>query len=105
MLDEIGASKPSEWVWDTVAHILNTRYNHRRVTILTTNYPNLPPGGTRSAESAAGQARSALREETLGDRIGERMRSRLQEMCLPVERIGRTSARTSSARFSAERFV
>ncbi len=88
VLDEIGASKPSEWVWDTVAHILNTRYNHRRVTILTTNYPNQPPAGTRGYESAAGQARSAMREETLGDRIGERMRSRLQEMCLPVEMTG-----------------
>ena len=87
VLDEIGASKPSEWVWDTVAHILNTRYNHRRVTILTTNYPNLPPAGMRSV-SPAEQARAAMREETLGDRIGERMRSRLQEMCLPVEMMG-----------------
>ena len=26
-----------------------------------------------------------MREETLGDRIGERMRSRLQEMCVVVE--------------------
>lgn len=85
VLDEIGASKPSEWVWDTVAHILNTRYNNRKVTILTTNYANLPPGGTRYPDNASGQARAAMREETLGDRIGERMRSRLQEMCLPVE--------------------
>ncbi len=30
VLDELGASKPTEWVWDTVAHILNTRYNDRR---------------------------------------------------------------------------
>jgi DNA replication protein DnaC len=28
------------------------------------------------------------REETLGDRIGERMRSRLQEMCVVVEMQG-----------------
>ena len=88
VLDEIGASKPSEWVWDTVAHTLNTRYNDRRVTILTTNYANLPPGGSRYQENAAGQARAATREETLGDRIGECMRSRLQEMCLPVEMTG-----------------
>ncbi len=88
VLDEIGASKPSEWVWDTVAHILNTRYNNRRVTILTTNYPNLPPAGSRYADNASGQVRAAMREETLGDRIGERMRSRLQEMCLPIEMTG-----------------
>ena len=36
VLDELGASKPTEWVWDTVAHILNTRYNDKRTTIITT---------------------------------------------------------------------
>src|ERR1700761_7352431 len=79
VLDELGASKPTDWVWDTVAHILNTRYNDRRTTIITTNYANLPPGG---AELAGNAARMAVREESLGDRIGERMRSRLQEMCV-----------------------
>ncbi len=34
------------------------------------------------------RAASAMREETLGDRIGERMRSRLQEMCVVVEMQG-----------------
>jgi DNA replication protein DnaC len=83
VLDELGASKPTDWVWDTVAHILNTRYNDRRTTIITTNYTNLPPGG-----SELSAARAAVREETLGDRIGERMRSRLQEMCVVVEMRG-----------------
>ncbi len=83
VLDELGASKPTDWVWDTVAHILNTRYNDRRTTIITTNYANLPPlGGELSGP------RAAMREETLGDRIGERMRSRLQEMCVVVEMAG-----------------
>ncbi len=87
VLDEIGASKPTEWVWDTVAHILNSRYNDRRTTILTTNYANLPPGGA-GPDTPQGTARSAMRDETLGDRIGERMRSRLQEMCVGVEMQG-----------------
>ena len=82
VLDELGASKPTDWVWDTVAHILNTRYNDRRTTIITTNYANLGPLGTETA------ARAVAREETLGDRIGERMRSRLQEMCVVVEMQG-----------------
>ena len=85
VLDELGAAKPTEWVWDTVAHILNTRYNDRRTTILTTNYANLPPlGGTTEGRSA----KTVMREETLGDRITERMRSRLQEMCVVVEMTG-----------------
>jgi DNA replication protein DnaC len=86
VLDELGAAKPTDWVWDTVAHILNTRYNDRRTTILTTNYANLPPLGT--GEPAPRGAKAVMREETLGDRITERMRSRLQEMCVVVEMQG-----------------
>lgn len=86
VLDELGASKPTDWVWDTVAHILNTRYNDCRTTIITTNYPNLPPLGRELTETTpASNARASMREETLGDRIGERMRSRLQEMCRVVD--------------------
>jgi len=88
VLDELGASKPTDWVWDTVAHILNTRYNDKRTTIITTNYANLPPLAGVEGTSALAQARNAAREETLGDRIGERMRSRLQEMCVVVEMQG-----------------
>jgi len=83
VLDELGAWKRSDWIWDTVSHILNTRYNNMRTTIITTNYANLPPGG-----GDASGPRAAVREETLGDRIGERMRSRLQEMCVVVEMSG-----------------
>jgi DNA replication protein DnaC len=84
VLDELGAAKPTDWVWDTVAHILNTRYNDRRTTILTTNYANMAPLGAGEGRGAKG----AMREETLGDRITERMRSRLQEMCVVVEMQG-----------------
>ncbi len=96
VLDELGASKPTEWVWDTVAHILNTRYNDLKTTIITTNYANLGPLGSEAAplkeartDTKAGEAaRRAMKSETLGDRIGERMRSRLQEMCVVVEIYG-----------------
>ena len=85
LLDELGAVKPSEWVWDTVSLILNTRYNDNRATIITTNFPDEPAAiVTRSLSPA----RAAAREETLGDRIGERMRSRLQEMCRIVKMDG-----------------
>ncbi len=86
LLDELGAVKPTEWVWDTVSHILNTRYNDKRTTIITTNYPDLAAGETvRRSFSQSEAARAAARDETLGDRIGERMRSRLHEMCRTVE--------------------
>jgi len=53
-----------------------------QTTIITTNYANMAP-----LVSVTGDG-GRLREETLGDRIGERMRSRLQEMCVVVEMQG-----------------
>jgi DNA replication protein DnaC len=89
LLDELGAVKPSEWVWDTVSLILNTRYNDNRTTIITTNFADEAAGSTaRSSSMSLSPARAATREETLGDRIGERMRSRLQEMCRIVRMDG-----------------
>jgi len=78
VLDELGAVKPTEWVWDTVSLILNSRYNDQRTTIITTNFDDQPAASAAGSYSAA---RAAARAETLGDRIGERMRSRLHEMC------------------------
>jgi DNA replication protein DnaC len=78
VLDELGAVKPTEWVWDTVSLILNTRYNDNRTTIITTNFEDQPAAAVSGSLSPA---RAAARGETLGDRIGERMRSRLHEMC------------------------
>ncbi len=69
VLDELGASKPTDWVRDTMAHVINTRYNDRKHTIFTTNYSDERRGS----------------EETLEDRIGIRLRSRLFEMCKTVQ--------------------
>ena len=87
VLDELGAVKPTEWVWDTVSLILNTRYNDNRTTIITTNFDDRPA-------SAVAGPRGATREETLGDRIGERMRSRLHEMCRIVRMEGQDFRQT-----------
>jgi len=83
VLDDLGAQKPNEWVWDTVALILNTRYNDKQRTIITTNYPNRPAGRGEKTD-----VERAARELTLGDRIGDRMRSRLAEMCIPIDITG-----------------
>lgn len=90
VLDELGAVKPTDWVWDTVAHILNTRYNGKKATMITTNYANMPAGHVDAMpyDSARVQAENAKRDTTLGDRIGDRMHSRLQEMCVTVEMQG-----------------
>lgn len=69
VLDELGASKPTDWVRDTMMQIINARYNDKRLTIFTTNYAD---------------TRRSPAEETLDDRIGARLRSRLYEMCKTV---------------------
>jgi len=70
VLDELGASKPTDWVRDTMMNIIGKRYNDKRLTIFTTNYMD---------------ARRNQAEETLEDRVGVRLRSRLYEMCRTVE--------------------
>jgi len=42
VLDDLGASKPSDWVRDIVGIVLNARYNENRTTIITTNYLDKP---------------------------------------------------------------
>ena len=87
VLDELGAVKPTEWVADTVSLILNSRYNESRATIITTNLPNLGPGKYRNGLHSRSReaAEQTQQDKTLGDRIGEAMRSRLHEMCRIVE--------------------
>ncbi|MEK6323596.1 MAG: ATP-binding protein [Acidobacteriota bacterium] len=66
VLDELGANKPTEWVQDTITYIINERYNEKRVTIFTSNYLDKPAGPM---------------DESLSERVGVRLRSRLEEMC------------------------
>ncbi len=87
VLDELGAVRSTEWVFDTVNYVLNSRYNENKTTIITTNFPDRPEQDKPEIDnlSSRSAADRAARRETLGDRIGERMRSRLHEMCKKVE--------------------
>ncbi len=91
VLDELGSVKRTDWAWEMVAHILNTRYNDRRTTILTTNYPNEAVNQVPANIQNGNASRKSTLDlrETLGDRIGERMFSRIQEMCHSVEVSGK----------------
>lgn len=90
VLDDVGSSKPSPWALETVGHVLNTRYNEKRVTLLTTNYLDAEAAGAASgttggtAGRVAGMRAPAI-EDSLADRVGRRIRSRLYEMCRTVE--------------------
>lgn len=91
VLDELGATMPTDWVRDTMYQIINKRYNDKRLTIFTTNYRDEvraeaaePEVVTRtfSRKATADKLRDMT---TLEDRIGTRLRSRLYEMCNVVE--------------------
>jgi DNA replication protein DnaC len=65
ILDDVGVGRATEWALETLHYILNTRYSQERTTILTTNY-----------EDAEAPGRPSLKEA-----VGERLYSRLFEMC------------------------
>ena len=70
VLDDLGTEKTSEWVQETLGLVINTRYNARRATVLTSNL--VDPLDNTDPNSFAFQ-------------IGARTRSRLREMCDWVE--------------------
>jgi DNA replication protein DnaC len=70
LFDELGASRVSAWVQDYIYFLFNKRYNDNKVTICASNFFDKP--------STAG-------EETLQQRIGNRIRSRLYEMTRVIE--------------------
>lgn len=78
VLDELGAQKPSDWVRDQVAYVLNYRYNENKVTIITTNF--MDPGAEGMKPSVT---------DSLAQRIGDRIRSRLFEMCKDIKMDGK----------------
>lgn len=67
ILDDLGSKKATEWARDTIAYIINHRYNNNMMTIITTNYLDEDVSKTEN--------------NLLAERIGVRIRSRLYEMC------------------------
>jgi len=66
VLDDLGRERPTDWVEETLTLIIDTRYNERRPTIITTNYALLDDSSDPNA---------------LISRVGFRTLSRLHEMC------------------------
>lgn len=83
VLDDLGAYRVTDWVLDTVTHLITVRCNERRPVIATTNL----------IENRADLGRRTASGETdtrylLGERIGERARSRVMEMCTVIRMHG-----------------
>jgi DNA replication protein DnaC len=90
VLDELGATVPTNWVRDTLYQVINTRYNNRKLTIFTTNYlderraVDEAPDASDSKRKRTFAADRIQELTTLEDRIGTPLRSRLYEMCKKV---------------------
>lgn len=78
--DDLGTGRPTEWVRETMRTVINHRYTNNLPTIFTTNWPL----EARSSASASTASQRLRREETLSERITNRLYSRLLEMCRVV---------------------
>lgn len=98
VLDELGAKRTTAWVEETIFYIINFRYNSKKLTMLTSNYPD-----TEEEEEEDNRVDHFKRgKETLVSRIGTRLRSRLYEMCKIVHMDGddyRRKIKQASYRF------
>lgn len=84
LLDELGATKVTDWMRDTLTYIINSRYNENLITLITSNWMDDKRGD----------------EETLEERIGTRLRSRLYEMCKVYEILGPDFRKKNAGFFS-----
>ncbi len=85
LLDDLGAWKMTDWMNDTLFYILNQRYVHQRPSIITTNFEDKDASEIRRLDQAGGDTEG---REFLVERIGNRLRSRLMEMCVVVRMKG-----------------
>ena len=79
LLDDLGAHRVTDWVEDTVTAIVTYRYNHRKALIATTNLTDPDISGSFYEKGALSGGQNY--RTTLEQRVGERARSRLFEMC------------------------
>jgi DNA replication protein DnaC len=80
VLDDLGAHRVTDWVEDTVTSLITYRYNHRKPLIATTNLNDPDITGSVIHRIGRGEVDSH-KPSLIEERIGERARSRLFEMC------------------------
>ena len=85
LIDELAKGRNTEWELTMLDQIISSRYNAAdKITLFTTNYSDQTPHPGRSEKKDSHKDFSsghALAEESLQDKVGERIYSRLAEMC------------------------
>ena len=82
LLDDLAASDPTEWVRETLAHIISSRYNEKRVTLITTTLVS-ENSKRREVRSPSGDSIPEI-DRSLAQ-LGPTLASRLYEMCKVIE--------------------
>lgn len=82
LLDDLAASDPTDWVRETLAHIISSRYNEKKVTLITTTLPAERPK-RRDVRVPSGDSIPEI-DRSLA-LLGPTLSSRLYEMCKLVE--------------------
>jgi len=86
-IDELGKGRGTEFETMVLDEIVSRRYNAMRPLLATTNYQPGPATGRPVSNAAAVQAGVQTRE-TLADRVGDRVYSRLRETARFVPVLG-----------------
>jgi DNA replication protein DnaC len=86
-IDELGKGRGSPFELETLDELIARRYNAGKVTLFATNYSLRPPEENRATGYATTAELKAEGKDSklLCDRVGERVYSRLCEMCDFVE--------------------
>ena len=77
LADDLGSRRMTDWAADTLFTLVNGRYLARRPTVITTAYEDVDAEVAREADARR-------RQEFLVERVGQRLWSRLLEMCVLV---------------------
>lgn len=88
VLDELGKGRCSEFEQLVLDEIISRRYNGNLTTLLASNYTDDPATTYRSPALADAIAGKVIEAETLALRTGERIYSRLRDMCEFVPIVG-----------------
>lgn len=89
LLDELVVAKLTDWVKEMLAYIINSRYNQKKVLLITTTLA-FGDAGRMPGEAGSGSGRMPSGEsipnlERSLDQFGVTLSSRLYEMCKPIE--------------------
>lgn len=83
-IDELGKGRMTDWELTVIDEVISRRYNAMACTLGSTNFaPGVATGAAPANAAVVNET-----PQTLGDRVGDRVYSRLEETCKFIELVG-----------------